>query len=157
MAKKIAEEKIDEDQVPAVDPQKKYLMDQFGSLMEQVGEGFGGPLQEELIRRLEQTIADFHQEVNEMLTTLKDTSEKRHAKLKEIWDNPDSVNNVSEETSNDEESSVPSEDKEEEPAELSDWEKRLEALDSSPKKTEVKKASEEKPEKKKGFFGRKKK
>jgi len=40
-----------ESAVPAVDPQKRYLMDQFGGLMEQVGEGFGGPLQEELIRR----------------------------------------------------------------------------------------------------------
>ena len=157
MAKKIAEENIEENQVPEDDPQKKYLMDQFGSLMEQVGEGFGGPLQEELIRRLEQTIADFHQEVNEMLTTLKDTSEKRHAKLKEIWDNPDSANNESEDTSNDEESNTSSDDKEEEPAELSDWEKRLEALDSSSKKTEVKKTPEEKPAKKKGFFGRKKK
>lgn len=157
MVKKNVEENKEENQVPAVDPQKKYLMDQFGSLMEQVGEGFGGPLQEELIRRLEQTIADFHQEVNEMLTTLKDTSEKRHAKLKEIWDNPDSANNESEDTSKDEESNTSSEDKEEEPAELSDWEKRLEALDSKPKKTEAKKSPEEKPVKKKGFFGRKKK
>ena len=157
MVKKNVEENIEENQVPAVDPQKKYLMDQFGSLMEQVGEGFGGPLQEELIRRLEQTIADFHQEVNEMLTTLKDTSEKRHAKLKEIWDNPDSANNESDDTSKDEESNTSSEAKEEEPAELSDWEKRLEALDHKPKKIEAKNTSEEKPAKKKGFFGRKKK
>jgi DNA repair ATPase RecN len=157
MAKKVAEETIEENQVPAVDPQKKYLMDQFGSLMEQVGEGFGGPLQEELIRRLEQTIADFHQEVNEMLTTLKDTSEKRHAKLKEIWDNPDSVNNEVEENVENENSDSSNEEKEDEPAELSDWEKRLEALDSSKKKPEVKETPKEKPVKKKGFFGRKKK
>jgi DNA repair ATPase RecN len=157
MAKKVAEEIIEENQVPAVDPQKKYLMDQFGSLMEQVGEGFGGPLQEELIRRLEQTIADFHQEVNEMLTTLKDTSEKRHAKLKEIWDNPDSANNEVEEHVEGENSDSSNEEKEDEPAELSDWEKRLEALDSSKKKSEVKDAPKEKPTKKKGFFGRKKK
>ena len=71
-----------------VDPQKKFLIDQFGNLMEQVGDGFGGPLQEELIKRLEQTIADFHEEVNEMLEKLKDNSEKRHEKLKEIWNNP---------------------------------------------------------------------
>ena len=61
---------------PAVDPQQQYLMDQFGGLMDQVGDGFGGPLQEELIRRLEQTIADFHEEVSEMLGNLKDNSEK---------------------------------------------------------------------------------
>ena len=62
-------------------------MDQSGNLMEQVGDGFGGPLQEELISRLEQTIADFHEEVNEMLGRLKENSEKRHEKLKEIWNN----------------------------------------------------------------------
>ena len=157
MVKKNVEENTEENQVPAIDPQKKYLMDQFGSLMEQVGEGFGGPLQEELIRRLEQTIADFHKEVNEMLTTLKDTSEKRHAKLKEIWDNPDSANNESEDTSKDDKPNTPPEAKEEEPAELSDWEKRLESLDSKSKKTDGKKPPEEKPVKKKGFFGRKKK
>ena len=56
----------------------------------------------------------------------------------------------------DEESNSSSEAKEE-PAELSDWEKRLEALDSKPKKTEAKKTPEENPVKKKGFFGRKKK
>ena len=157
MVKKNVEENTEENQIPDVDPQKKYLMDQFGSLMEQVGEGFGGPLQEELIRRLEQTIADFHQEVNEMLTTLKDTSEKRHAKLKEIWDNPDSVSSNSESSKTQDESGPLSDGKEEETTELSDWEKRLEALDSKPKKTEAKKSPEEKPVKKKGFFGRKKK
>ena len=65
-----------ENSAPSVDPQKQYLMDQFGNLMEQVGDGFGGPLQEELIKRLEQTIADFHEEVNEMLSKLKENSEQ---------------------------------------------------------------------------------
>ena len=44
-----------------------------------------------------------------------------------------------------------------ETAELSDWEKRLEALDSKPKKEVDKVPTEQKPAKKKGFFGRKKK
>ena len=58
MAKKIDEPVAEEPKTSTVDPQKKYLMDQFGDLMEQVGDGFGGPLQEELISRLQQTIAD---------------------------------------------------------------------------------------------------
>ena len=74
MPKKPAELKVQENTAPKIDPQKQYLMDQFGNLMEQVGDGFGGPLQEELISRLEQTIADFHEEVNEMLGRLKDNS-----------------------------------------------------------------------------------
>ena len=95
MPKKPSTPDNQESNAPAVDPQKQYLMDQFGNLMEQVGDGFGGPLQEELISRLEQTIADFHEEVNEMLGRLKDNSEKRHERLKELWNNPDaSVSNV---------------------------------------------------------------
>ncbi|MBT3180455.1 MAG: hypothetical protein HOB40_00475 [Candidatus Marinimicrobia bacterium] len=137
-----------EEAAPAVDPQKEYLMDQFGNLMEQVGEGFGGPLQEELIRRLEQTIADFHEEVDEMLSSLKNNSEKRHEKLKQIWDNPDveSESNDTEEVVDDSRGNE----------EMSDYEKRIEGLESESKKEEPK-AKEEKPKKKKGFFGRKKK
>ena len=135
-----------EDQAVSIDPQKKYLMDQFGVLMQKVGDGFGVPLQQELVRRLEQTIADFHEEVNEMLTSLKENSEKRHEKLKEIWNNPESASsnmdmdnqNTDESDSNDEE--------------MSEWEKKLETEGSEPKEE----PKEEKP-KKKGFFGRKKK
>ncbi|GIT40740.1 MAG: hypothetical protein Ct9H300mP9_5900 [Candidatus Neomarinimicrobiota bacterium] len=84
----MAQEKNGEDK-PKMDPQKQYLIEQFGNLMEKVGEGYGGPLQEELIRRLEQTVADFDEEVNEMMESLKENSVKRHEKLKEIWVQPD--------------------------------------------------------------------
>ena len=156
MVKKVDDVTSKQDNASEVDPQKKYLMDQFGSLMDQVGDGFGGPLQEELIRRLEQTIADFHQEVNEMLTNLKESSEKRHEKLKEIWENPDAHDNENKLSDSDIEPEGSDDDKGE-TAELSDWEKRLEALDSKSKKEVDKTPSEEKPVKKKGFFGRKKK
>ena len=110
-----------ENQGSSLDPQKKYLMDQFGNLMEKVGDGFGGPLQEELINRLEQTIADFHEEVSEMMANLKENAEKRHEKLKEIWNNPDAslevVDNQEPKTSNMESET-----------EMSEWEKRLEGM-----------------------------
>tara|TARA_B100000686_G_C16363878_1_gene749107 strand:+ start:198 stop:692 length:495 start_codon:yes stop_codon:yes gene_type:complete len=155
-----------EDQSVSIDPQKKYLMDQFGVLMQKVGDGFGVPLQQELVRRLEQTIADFHEEVTEMMEKLKENSEKRHDKLKEIWENPEAV------VSND--SAAPAganEDLEGDPGqagdngeesaqEMSDWEKRIEAkasgggapAEAAPAPEEPK---EEKKEKK-GLFGRKK-
>ena len=136
-----------ESATPAVDPQQQYLMDQFGGLMDQVGDGFGGPLQEELIRRLEQTIADFHEEVNEMLGNLKDNSEKRHDRLKEIWNNPDTaVDDVP-----DEPDDGPGDE-----SEMSEYEKRIEGLEGDSKKDEPQE-KDEKPKKKKGFFGRKKK
>jgi len=141
-----------EPQAPAVDPQKKYLMDQFEGLMEQVGEGFGGPLQEELIRRLERTIADFHEEVSEMLTSLRDNSEKRHEQLKEILNNPEATVAESAPSESDDDSSTGEDGGGEE---LSDWEKRLEGMDGDGG-DDAPPAEEEKP-KKKGFFGRKKK
>ena len=147
MAKKPDEPAVQENNTPSVDPQKKYLMDQFGDLMEQVGDGFGGPLQEELISRLQQTISDFHEEVNEMLAKLKENSEKRHEKLKEIWDNPETPL-VTEDIAQTQESKLQTESKE-----MSEWEKKLESADA---KLDEKPAKDE-PPKKKGFFGRKKK
>ena len=141
-----------EGQESSIDPQKKYLMDQFGNLMEKVGDGFGGPLQEELIKRLEQTIADFHEEVSEMMASLKENAEKRHEKLKEIWNNPD----ASLEVANNQEPQAVNSTTE---GEMSEWERRLEEAGklgdsgSSDSKPEIK----EEPPKKKGLFGRKKK
>ena len=124
-----------------VDPQIQYLIEQFGNLMEKVGEGYGGPLQEELIRRMEQTIADFDEEVSEMLEHLRDNSVKRHEKLKEIWENP-------------EQSTASSEAPSEVPEDASDWEKRLEGIADD---GAVKEEAKEEPPKKKGLFGRSKK
>ena len=147
-----APENNGEGQESSIDPQKKYLMDQFGNLMEKVGDGFGGPLQEELIKRLEQTIADFHEEVSEMMASLKENAEKRHEKLKEIWNNPDASLEVVD-------NQVPQAENTEPEGEMSEWERRLEEAGklgdsgSSDSKPEVK----EEPPKKKGLFGRKKK
>ena len=128
---------------PKVDPQKQYLIEQFGNLMEKVGEGYGGPLQEELIRRMEQTVSDFDEEVSEMLEGLRDNSVKRHEKLKEIWENP---NEGSSQDASGSDGAGPPED-------ASDWEKRLEGKAEDSKEEEPK---EEEP-KKKGLFGRGKK
>jgi len=146
MPKKPAPAAAAESAAPAVDPQKQYLMDQFGNLMEQVGDGFGGPLQEELVSRLEQTIADFHEEVNEMLANLKENSEKRHERLKEIWDNPDASFEAESGGEADDKPGGGSE-------EMSEWEKKIEA--GGDKGGDE--PNEEEPKKKKGFFGRKKK
>ena len=132
---------------PKVDPQKQYLIEQFGNLMEKVGEGYGGPLQEELIRRMEQTIADFDEEVSEMLEHLRDNSVKRHEKLKEIWENP-------EQGSVQEDNDVPGGPGASEDA--SDWEKRLEGI-ADGKDGNSKETPKEEAPKKKGLFGRGKK
>ena len=147
-----APENNGENQGSNLDPQKKYLMDQFGNLMEKVGDGFGGPLQEELIKRLEQTIADFHEEVSEMMASLKENAEKRHEKLKEIWNNPDASLEVVDNQDSQSGNSEPE-------GEMSEWERKLEEAgklgDSG--SSEPKPEKEEEAPKKKGLFGRKKK
>ena len=132
---------------PKIDPQKQYLIEQFGNLMEKVGEGYGGPLQEELVRRMEQTMADFDEEVSEMLEHLRDNSVKRHEKLKEIWENPEQAS--PQEASEGLDGPVASED-------ASDWEKRLEGIADGKKENSKGSPKEEAP-KKKGLFGRGKK
>ena len=131
---------------PKVDPQKQYLIEQFGNLMEKVGEGYGGPLQEELIRRMEQTIADFDEEVSEMLESLRDNSVKRHEKLKEIWENPEQSA-----TSTDEGADGSVDEG------ASDWEKRVEGMASKGGDNESKEEEPKEEPKKKGLFGRGKK
>ena len=146
----MAQEKNGEDK-PKMDPQKQYLIEQFGNLMEKVGEGYGGPLQEELIRRLGQTIADFDEEVNEMMENLKENSVKRHEKLKEIWVQPDE-NDVSNGDANASGQEPTAGD------DASEWEKRLEGdVADNPGSGNDKPAEKDEAPKKKGLFGRKKK
>ena len=136
---------------PAMDPQKQYLIEQFGNLMEKVGEGYGGPLQEELIRRLGQTIADFDEEVNEMMESLKENSVKRHEKLKEIWVQPDDDGVSNGDTDASVQDGPASDD-------ASEWEKRLEGKEAGDSGSGNGNPDEkEEAPKKKGLFGRKKK
>ena len=150
----------EENTAPAIDPQKQHLLHQFGGLMDQVGDGYGGPLQEELIRRLEETIANFDDEVSEMLIALKENSEKRHERLKEIWDNPEAASDVDGGDSEGEEI-IPGGGKSPDSGsgEISEWEKRLESMNSGGDsgKSADPPAEEEKPKKKKGLFGLRKK
>ena len=146
----MGQEKNGEDK-PKMDPQKQYLIEQFGNLMEKVGEGYGGPLQEELIRRLEQTLADFDEEVTEMMENLKENSVKRHEKLKEIWEQSDEEETASEESA-DASGGGPAGDDD-----ASEWEKRLEGLKENNPGGDANPAEEEEAPKKKGLFGRKKK
>lgn len=132
------------------DKQKQYLIEKFGGLLGQIGEGYGGPLQQELIRRLEKTVADFHEEVSGLLDDLKLKSEKRHEELKRLWENKPETQQPE---SNPVEQAVP-----EEPAEMSDWERRLEEKSNQTKTAKSKTSPVTKePEKKRGFFRKKSK
>jgi hypothetical protein len=126
--------------------QKSYLLENFEAIIEQIGEGYGAPLQEELIRRMEKTVAEFHEDVSDLVVQLKDQSEKRQNTLKQMLNSDDQeivdeivdkVVDIAEER------------------EMSDYERRLENMDS-PKKDDQDKTGDQQ-KKKRGFFKRKKK
>lgn len=134
-----------EEQKQELDSQQIYLNEKISTLIEKIGEGYGGPLLDELIHRLERTVADFHEEVTYMLDTLRKNSASQQKHLKNLMVGETIAHtDVNDET----------------PEDVSDWEKRLEAKPSEVRlKNETlpaKKQSEE-PKKKKSFFKRKEK
>ena len=126
--------------------QKSYLLENFEAIIEQIGEGYGAPLQEELIRRMEKTVAEFHEDVSDLVVQLKDQSEKRQNTLKQMLNSDDQeiVDKIVDEVVD-----IPEERK------MSDYERRLENMDS-PKKDDQDKTGDQQKEKR-GFFKRKKK
>ena len=135
-----------------LDPQKEYISEQLHKTSDGIGEGYGEPLLEELMNRLEKTVADFHEEVSDMLVDLKKRSMERQEKLKNRWANKANESDTPEKDST-ESLDEPQED-------ASDWEKRIEEKESKSsginKKGETDEKKEKKP-KKKGLFKRKKK
>ena len=126
--------------------QKSYHLENFEAIIEQIGEGYGAPLQEELIRRMEKTVAEFHEDVSDLVVQLKDQSEKRQNTLKQMLNSDDQeiVDKIVDEVVD-----IPEE------REMSDYERRLENMDS-PKKDDQDKTGDQQKEKR-GFFKRKKK
>ena len=121
--------------------QKSYLLENFETIIEQIGEGYGAPLQEELIRRLEKTVAEFHKDVSDLVTQLKEQSEKRQNSLKQML-------------SSDDQKLADAGDSPEE-SEMSDYERRLENMDAQKKDNQDQ--TENLKKEKRGFFKRKKK
>ena len=121
--------------------QKSYLLKNFETIIEQIGEGYGAPLQEELIRRLEKTVAEFHKDVSDLVTQLKEQSEKRQNSLKQML-------------SSDDQKLADAGDSPEE-SEMSDYERRLENMDAQKKDNQDQ--IENLKKEKRGFFKRKKK
>jgi hypothetical protein len=127
---------------------KQYIHEKMSGLLENIGDGYGEPLLEELIQRLEKTIAEFHQEVQDLLEELKTNSKKRREKMKQLL-------------SSGVEGTPPVTDVEV-PPEVSDFERRLESKvgktsESETKQKEQSESDKKEPTKKRSLFGRKKK
>jgi len=144
-----------EEQVPKLTEQQKYVNEKVAVLLDQIGDEYGESLTQQLVQRLDTTVSDFHEEVTNLLSELKEKSVSRQERLRDAWqhrfDTPPQT------------AEVPAVAPEGTPAEgpgddSSDWEKRLETIESGEAgEASAAEADDGKKKKKKGFFGRKKK
>jgi hypothetical protein len=95
----------------------RILSEKLESLLQGIHEQYGNALTDELIARLEYTIADFNEEIASLMNDLKENASLKE-KLMEDIKSGKTEEKIVENT----------EDSEEEVKEMSAWEKRLEKL-----------------------------
>ncbi|MFQ6675884.1 MAG: hypothetical protein ACE5LH_06010 [Fidelibacterota bacterium] len=98
------------------DSRKSYLQAKLDDLLEGIHESYTAVLMDELISRLERTVSDFNQEVNDLMEILKARSEKKEQFLERL-------------KSGELEEKSEAEQKPEQ--EMSVWERKLEAMGKS--------------------------
>ncbi len=98
-----------------------YLQNKLDDLLDGINASYGQSLLDELMIRLEATIDDFNKEVDDLMDSLKKSSDEKEKLLQQIKsgeiEDPKDENSQSAESES-------SEDKQE----LSEWEKRLEGI-----------------------------
>ena len=120
---------------PQKDFNQDYLAEKLQSIGNKLDDAYGKPLLDELITRMERTVAHFNEEVDGMVKTLRSRTKNQRGLL----------------------ASMRGEDPNAEPVQMSDLEKKLESSESV-KDSSDKKVDEETSKKKKfSLFKRKKK
>ena len=107
--------------MPKKEQREGYLQNKLDDLLDGINASYGQSLLDELMIRLEATIDDFNKEVDDLMDSLKKSSDEKEKLLQQIKSG-DIKDEVSEEKSTD------SEEPTDEKAELSEWEKRLEGI-----------------------------
>ncbi len=141
-AEPVEEKKVVEIDFSKSDQRTEYIKTKLDDILDKIGQSYGKKMTDELIKRLDQTIAEFHTEVIQVLTKLEGLEEGRKK--------------TAVATQQPKEEEVPEEETDE-ATEMSEFEKRLERMEKEKKqKDKVSKTEEEveKP-KKKGLFRRK--
>ena len=101
---------------------KDYLNKKLDDLLSGVNQTYGQVLLEELVTRLERTLADFNEEFEGIVGNLKDSSDRRNQIIHDLMMGKN-IENSSVEGDSDQVNDVPDSSK----PEMSEWEKRLEA------------------------------
>ena len=96
-----------------------YLNAKLDDLLDGINSSYGQSLLDELMVRLETTIDDFNKEVDDLMDSLKKSSDEKEKLMQQIKanepDEPQDVTSISDDTETEE-------------RDLSEWEKRLEGM-----------------------------
>ena len=95
---------------------KKYLIEKLDDLLLGINVNYGSHLMEELASRLQKTVDEFKEELQDLIGTLKTSNEKKEELLTKIISGEAETTKISES------------DKVEQESEMSQWKKRLERL-----------------------------
>ena len=95
---------------------KKYLIEKLDDLLLGINVNYGSHLMEELASRLQKTVDEFKEELQDLIGTLKTSNEKKEELLTKIISGEAETTKISES------------EKVEQESEMSKWEKRLERL-----------------------------
>ena len=101
------------------DGRKNYLNEKLDNLLSGINASYGQVLLDELVTRLQRTLADFNEEVGGIMGDLKESSDRRNQIIHDLMEGNETASG-----------SAPS-DGGETPAggaEMSEWEKRLESM-----------------------------
>ena len=112
-----------------------YLTDKLHSVGDKLGDAYGEPLLNELITRMERTVAHFNEEVDIMVKTLTSRTKNQRRLLASMRGEDPNLIDV----------------------ELSDLEKKLESKEKTESNSSIETKKEEEPKKKMFSFFRKKK
>ena len=102
-----------------------YLQTKLDDLLDGINASYGQSLLDELMIRLEATIDDFNKEVDVLMSSLKKSSEEKEMLIQQIKSGEATKAVSKTEVS---QADPKENDNEEEPRELSEWEKKLEGI-----------------------------
>ena len=99
-----------------------YLQAKLDDLLDGINASYGQSLLDELMVRLETTIDDFNKEVDDLMDSLKKSSDEKEKLMQQI------KAGESEKSAKADKAPVGSDDTSDEDRDLSEWEKRLEGM-----------------------------
>ena len=100
-----------------------YLQAKLDDLLDGINASYGQSLLDELMVRLETTIDDFNKEVDDLMDSLKKSSDEKEKLMQQI------KAGESEKSPKEDKAAASSDDVSDDDRELSEWEKRLEGME----------------------------